>query len=88
MARLDAWAATLDAHAAHAALDPERLIRDRGEGQPFGHIQLGLPRDETVSADLLSNPFIEQLAEAALGEGAFLGFFNGSTSRPGRGHFH
>ena len=45
---LDAMAERMDADAAHAALDPERLIRDRGEGQPFGHIQLGLPRDETT----------------------------------------
>jgi hypothetical protein len=84
-AQLDAMAQRLDAHAALAALDPERLIRDRGEGQPFGHIQLGLPRDETVTADLLSNPFIEQLAEAALGQGAFLGFFNGNTCLPESG---
>ena len=82
---LDAMAERMDADAAHAALDPERLIRDRGEGQPFGHIQLGLPRDETVTADLLSNPFIEQLAVAALGEGAFLGFFNGNTCLPNSG---
>ena len=84
-AQLDAMALRLDAHAAHAALDPERLIRDCGEGQHFGHIQLGLPRDETVTAGLLSNPFIEQLAEAALGQGAFLGFFNGNTCLPDSG---
>ena len=64
--QLDSWAVTLDADAAAAALDPERLTRDRGEGQPFGHIQLGLPRDQTVTANLLSNPFIEQLTEAAI----------------------
>ena len=84
-AHLDTLADRLDADAAHAALDPERLIRDRGEGQPFGHIQLGLPRDEMVSSALLSNAFIEQLAEAALGPGAFLGFFNGNTCLPDSG---
>ena len=44
-----------------------------------------LPRDETVTADLLSNPFIEQLAEAALGPNCFLGFFNGNTCLPNSG---
>ena len=68
--------------AAHAALDPERLIRDRGEGQPFGHIQLGLPRDDLVSAALLSNPFIEQLAAAALGTCLLRGPVRGNLNGP------
>lgn len=49
-----------------------------------GHLQLGLRRSAPyVRADLLANPIIESIVAAVLGEGAWLGFYNGNVNMPG-----
>ncbi|XOV84901.1 MAG: phytanoyl-CoA dioxygenase family protein [bacterium] len=49
-----------------------------------GHLQLGLRRRAPfVRADLLTNPLIEQVVAGLLGEGAWLGFYNGNVNMPG-----
>jgi hypothetical protein len=66
-----------------------RAIRARGEITPheqhtgIGHLQLGLRRGHPfVREDLLFNSFVEQIVQAVLGEGAWLGFYNGNVNMP------
>ncbi len=67
-----------------------RAIRASDELTPHekhtgkGHLQLGLRRRAPyVRADLLTNPLIEHIVAGVLGEGAWLGFYNGNVNMPG-----
>ena len=52
-----------------------------------GHLQLGLRRYAPyVRDDLVANPLIENVVAAVLGEGAWLGFYNGNVNLPGSVH--
>lgn len=52
-----------------------------------GHLQLGLRRHAPfVKADLLANPLIECVVAGVLGQGAWLGFYNGNVNCPGSGY--
>lgn len=52
-----------------------------------GHLQLGLRRYAPfVTEDLIANPFIECVVAGVLGEGAWLGFYNGNINCPGSGY--
>ncbi len=52
-----------------------------------GHLQLGLRRHAPfVRTDLVANPFMECVVAAVLGEGAWLGFYNGNVNCPGSGY--
>lgn len=53
----------------------------------YGHLQLGLRRYAPyVRADLIANPIIECVVAQILGEGAWLGFYNGNINCPGSGY--
>lgn len=73
-----------------SVLEDAEMIRGRGEvtdhekrtGQ--GHLQLGLRRRTPyVRSDLVTNPAIEAIVAEILGEGAWLGFYNGNVNLPG-----
>ena len=52
-----------------------------------GHLQLGLRRyGQFVSAEVVANPLLESAVAAVLGDGAWLGFYNGNVNCPGSGH--
>lgn len=58
---------------------------EKATGQ--GHLQLGLRRySPYVRADFVANPFIEQVVAAVLGQGAWLGFYNGNVNCPESGY--
>jgi len=76
-----------------SVLEDAELIRGTGEmtdhekrtGQ--GHLQLGLRRRAPyVRHDLLANPAIEAVVAEILGQGAWLGFYNGNVNLPGSTH--
>lgn len=49
-----------------------------------GHLQLGLRRySPYVRTDLAANPLIESVVAEVLGQGAWLGFYNGNVNCPG-----
>lgn len=51
-----------------------------------GHLQLGPRRyGPYVYPELVANPIIENIVSGILGEGAWLGFFNGNVNCPGSG---
>ena len=71
-------------------LEDVDIVRSSGELTPHeqhtgvGHLQLGLRRYAPyVCADLAANPLIESVVEAVLGDGAWLGFYNGNVNCPG-----
>jgi len=71
-------------------LEDVETVRARGELTPHeqhtgvGHLQLGLRRYAPyVCADLAANPLIESVVEEVLGDGAWLGFYNGNVNCPG-----
>jgi ectoine hydroxylase-related dioxygenase (phytanoyl-CoA dioxygenase family) len=71
-------------------LEDAEAVRAGGELTPHeqhtgvGHLQLGLRRYAPyVCADLAANPLIESVVEAVLGQGAWLGFYNGNVNCPG-----
>ena len=71
-------------------LEDADTVRAGGELTPHeqhtgvGHLQLGLRRYAPyVCADLVANPLIESVVEAVLGDGAWLGFYNGNVNCPG-----
>ena len=73
-------------------LEDADIVRSGGELTPHeqrtapGHLQLGLRRTAPfVRADLVANPLIESVVAAVLGEGAWLGFYNGNVNCPGSG---
>lgn len=52
-----------------------------------GHLQLGLRRTAPyVRADMVANPIVESIVAEVLGEGAWLGFYNGNVNLPGSTH--
>ncbi len=54
-----------------------------------GHLQLGLRRYAPyVKTDLVANPVIESIVAGVLGEGAWLGFYNGNVNCPGSTYQH
>ena len=60
----------------------EMTPHEKHTGQ--GHLQLGLRRSAPyVRPDLLANPIIESIIAEVLGEGAWLGFYNGNVNMPG-----
>lgn len=74
----------------NSVLEDAEIIRGSGEmtdhekrtGQ--GHLQLGLRRRAPyVCSDLVVNPAIEAIVAEILGEGAWLGFYNGNVNLPG-----
>lgn len=72
-----------------SVLEDAEAVRANGEtdhekrtGQ--GHLQLGLRRRAPyVRKDLVANPLIEAIVAEILGEGAWLGFYNGNVNMPG-----
>ncbi len=73
-----------------SVLEDAASVRADGELTPHeqitgkGHLQLGLRRFAPyVCRDLLANPLIEHIVSAVLGEGAWLGFYNGNVNVPG-----
>ena len=78
---------------AEAILEDTARVRAAGqrtqheERTGVGHLQLGLRRYAPwVSADLVANPLIECVVAGVLGEGAWLGFYNGNVNCPGSTH--
>ena len=52
-----------------------------------GHLQLGARRYAPyVQPDLIANPLIESVVAAVLGQGAWLGFYNGNVNCPRSGY--
>lgn len=75
-----------------SVLEDASIIRGDGMLTPHeertapGHLQLGLRRYAPyVRADLVANPLIENVVATVLGEGAWLGFYNGNVNCPGSG---
>lgn len=73
----------------------EDVERVRALGKPTrheentgpGHLQLGLRRHAPyVRPDLVANPLIECVVAGVLGEGAWLGFYNGNVNCVGSGY--
>ena len=64
---------------------PEPTTHEQRTG--IGHLQLGLRRTAPyVKSELVANPLIESIIIALLGEGAWLGFYNGNVNCPGSGN--
>lgn len=62
----------------------ERTQHEQRTGH--GHLQLGLRRYAPfVRSELVANPLIESIIATLLGEGAWLGFYNGNVNTPGSG---
>ena len=78
---------------AASVLEDVQLIRkDAREPTPHemrtghGHLQLGLRRYAPyIRSDLVANPLIESVVAAVLGEGSWLGFYNGNINTPQSG---
>ena len=71
-------------------LEDVDAVRSSGELTPHekhtgvGHLQLGLRRHAPfVRPDLAANPLIESVVAEVLGNGAWLGFYNGNVNCPG-----
>ena len=74
---LDALAIRMDYDSAHRHAVQQNYTRSHG------HLQQGTPRTAPwVLPSLVSNPLIEQIAIAVLGD-AYLTFYNGNTALPG-----
>ena len=78
---------------AESVIEDVARIRERREptrhelGTAPGHLQLGLRRyGDYVSAEVVANPLLESAVAAVLGQGAWLGFYNGNVNCPGSGH--
>ena len=81
--RLLASSVVEDAEIVHATGTPTGHEQRTGQG----HLQLGLRRYAPyVRADLVANPLIEHVVAAVLGQGAWLGFYNGNVNLPGSAH--
>jgi ectoine hydroxylase-related dioxygenase (phytanoyl-CoA dioxygenase family) len=77
----------------NSVLEDAEMIRGSGEMTDHekrtgkGHLQLGLRRRAPyVRGDLVANPAIEAIVAEILGEGAWLGFYNGNVNLPGSTH--
>ncbi|TDT14956.1 ectoine hydroxylase-related dioxygenase (phytanoyl-CoA dioxygenase family) [Ilumatobacter fluminis] len=73
-------------------LDDTAAVREAATMTPHeqrtgkGHLQLGPRRSALyVSADIVANPLIESVVATVLGDGAWLGFYNGNVNCPGSG---
>lgn len=78
-------AASIVEDAQHIKTQDELTPHEQRTGR--GHLQLGLRRCVPyVRADLLTNPLVESVVAAILGQGAWLGFYNGNVNLPGSVH--
>jgi hypothetical protein len=75
-----------------SVLEDVELIRSRPDPTTHeqrtgrGHLQLGLRRTAPfVKPDLVANPLIESIIIGLLGDGAWLGFYNGNVNTAGSG---
>tara|TARA_B100000519_G_scaffold73305_1_gene63083 strand:- start:220 stop:1269 length:1050 start_codon:yes stop_codon:yes gene_type:complete len=83
---------TCDFLAASVVEDVRRIrLRDESTRHEIstapGHLQLGLRRyGEFVAPEVVANPLLEHAVGAVLGQGAWLGFYNGNVNCPGSGY--